>query len=111
MQLVVQPGNVPVSITAEGAERRMLSYGGGMMAVEFRFPAGVAAPIHQHPHQQIGYVVAGEIDFIMDGYPTQRLGPGATYYVPPDVRHGIVTHTPAVLFDILTPPREEFLGA
>ena len=111
MQLVVRSSDSAATVTAEGAERRVLSHGGSMMAVEFRFPAGVAAPIHQHPHQQIGLVVEGEIDLIVDGQPTQRLGPGATYYVPPNVRHGIVTHTPAVLFDVFTPMREEFLGA
>jgi quercetin dioxygenase-like cupin family protein len=98
-------------VTPEGARRRVLSYGGGMMAVQFEFDAGVTAPIHSHPHEQIGYVVAGEIDLIMEGRETERLTAGCTYYVPPNVRHGIVTHTPAVLFDCFTPVREDFLAA
>ncbi|HMP43245.1 MAG TPA: cupin domain-containing protein, partial [Roseiflexaceae bacterium] len=95
----------------EGAERRVLSYGGSLMAVQFRFEAGVTAAVHSHPHEQIGYVVSGDIDLIMEGRPTVRLTAGATYYIPPNVRHGIVTHTPAVLFDCFTPFREDFLPA
>jgi quercetin dioxygenase-like cupin family protein len=99
----------PAFITPEGARRRVLSYGGSMMAVQFEFDAGVAAPVHSHPHEQIGYVVAGEIDLIMEGHETARLTAGSTYYVPPHVRHGIVTHAPTVLLDCFTPIREDFL--
>jgi quercetin dioxygenase-like cupin family protein len=45
----------------------------------------------------------------MEGRPTVRLTAGCTYYVPPNVRHGVVTHTPTVLFDCFTPIREDFL--
>jgi quercetin dioxygenase-like cupin family protein len=99
----------PPFITPEGARRRVLCYGGGMMAVQFEFDAGVTAPLHSHPHEQIGYVVSGEIDLIMEGRETARLRAGSTYYVPPNVRHGIVTHTPVTLLDCFTPIREDFL--
>lgn len=96
-------------LTPEGAERRVLSHGGRMMVVEFRFPAGVTAPVHHHPHEQVGYVVSGELDLLMEGQQTRRLGAGASYYVPPGVPHGVVIHTPTVLVDVFTPVREDFL--
>jgi quercetin dioxygenase-like cupin family protein len=96
--------------TLEGADRRILSYGGGMMMVQFTFDAGINAPIHSHPHEQIGYVVSGEIDLIMEGQETVRLTPGCSYYVAPNVRHGIVTYAPSVLIDCFTPIREDFLA-
>jgi quercetin dioxygenase-like cupin family protein len=95
--------------TPEGAQRRILSYGGGIMLVEFRFDAGVSAPLHSHPHEQVGYVVSGEIDLIMDGIERTRLTAGGSYYVAPNVRHGIVTYAPTVLIDCFTPIREDFL--
>lgn len=97
-------------ITAEGAERRILSHGGGMMLVQFSFEAGISAPIHSHPHEQIGYVVSGEIDLIMAGQ-TTRLTAGCSYYVAPNISHGIVTHAPSVLIDCFTPWREDFLAS
>ena len=109
-KIIASAQEEPPFITPEGARRRVLSYGGSMMAVQFEFDAGVTAPVHSHPHEQIGYVVAGAIDLIMEGRDTVRLTAGATYYVPPHVRHGIVTHAPTVLLDCFTPLREDFLN-
>jgi quercetin dioxygenase-like cupin family protein len=67
--------------------------------------------MHTHPHEQIGYVVSGAIDLLMDGYAPTRLTAGASYYVAPNVRHGIVTHAPTILLDCFTPIREDFLAA
>jgi quercetin dioxygenase-like cupin family protein len=109
MQIIAHAPEVLAAITPEGAQRRVLSYGGGMMAVQFTFEAGVSAAVHSHPHEQIGYVVSGEIDLIMEGEPTVRLRAGSSYYVPPNVRHGVITYAPTVLFDCFTPIREDFL--
>jgi len=94
----------------EGVERRILSYGGAMMLVQFTFDAGVTAPVHSHPHEQIGYVVVGELDLQIEGQETTRLTAGCSYYVAPNVRHGIITHAPTVLIDCFTPLREDFLA-
>lgn len=109
MKILADASNEPFFTTPEGAERRILSYGGGMMLVQFTFEADITAPVHSHPHEQIGYVQSGEIDLIMDGQPTARLTAGSSYYVAPNVRHGIITHAPSVLIDCFTPIREDFL--
>lgn len=111
MNVFAQASEAPLVITPEGAERRVLSYGGNMMLVQFTFPAGVSAALHSHPHEQIGYVISGSIDLFMDGYTPRVLTAGASYYVAPNVRHGIVTHEPTVLLDCFTPIREDFLTA
>ncbi len=99
----------PGYVLPDGTERRVLSYGGNLMLVEFRFAAGVASVAHSHPHEQVGYVVSGEIDFIEEGKPAKRLGANSSYYVSPNVRHHIVTYAPTVLVDCFTPLREDFL--
>lgn len=109
MKTIATADREPSFTTPEGAERRVLSFGGGMMLVQFTFAAGITAPIHSHPHEQIGYVVSGEIDLIMDGMETVRLRAGSSYYVRPNIRHGIVTHSPTVLLDCFTPIRQDFL--
>src|SRR5690349_14805959 len=109
MKIIASAGDEAAVVTAQGAERRVLSYGGGMMVVQFSFPANVAAAVHSHPHEQIGYVVSGEIDLIMEGQMAQRLKAGSSYYVAPNVLHAIVTLVPSVLLDCFTPIREDFL--
>jgi len=100
----------PPFITPEGAERRVLSYGGNLMAVQFTFKAGVTSAAHTHPHEQISYVVSGEIDYCIEGSEPVRLGPGCSCYVPGGVRHYIVTRTAAVLLDCFSPIREDLLN-
>jgi quercetin dioxygenase-like cupin family protein len=111
MKMIASASDEAAVVTPEGAERRVLSYGGGIMLVQFSFPANVVAPVHSHPHEQIGYVVSGEIDLIMEGQFAKRLTAGSSYYVAPHVRHGIVTLAPAVLLDCFTPIRADFLPA
>ena len=111
MKMLAQASQEPFVTTPEGAQRRLLSYGGGMMLVEFTFESGVSAPIHSHAHEQVGYVVSGEIDLIMeiDGFEYTRLTAGGSYYVAPNVQHGIITYAPSVLIDCFTPIRADFL--
>ncbi len=100
---------VPVT-TPEGVKRRVLSYGSKLMLVQFEFPAGVSAAWHNHPHEQVGYIVSGELDFNLDGQAPVRLGPGDSYYVPPNAWHNVVTCAPTILIDAFSPVREDFLS-
>jgi quercetin dioxygenase-like cupin family protein len=111
MKIIAQASQESPIPTPEGGERRILSYGGGMMLVQFSFGAGVQAAMHSHPHEQIGYVVSGTIDLLMEGQATARLTAGASYYVAPNIRHGVITHEPTVLLDCFAPIREDFLSA
>lgn len=96
--------------TPDGAERRVLAYGAGLMLVQFNFDANVASWSHSHAHEQVGYVVSGEIDLVMEGKPTTRLRAGGSYYVPPNVKHNIVTYAPTVLIDAFAPMRDDFIN-
>ncbi len=109
MKLYANSQQEPAVTTPDGAQRRILSYGGNLMVVEFTFDAGVSSWLHSHPHEQVGYVVSGEIDFVMEGQRTTRLSAGGSYYVPPNVKHHIITYAPTVLLDCFTPIREDFL--
>jgi quercetin dioxygenase-like cupin family protein len=55
MKIIAQASQEQSITTPEGGERRVLSYGGGMMLVQFSFDAGVTAAMHSHPHEQIGH--------------------------------------------------------
>jgi quercetin dioxygenase-like cupin family protein len=109
MQFTADARQVKPVRTPDGAERRVLSYGGGLMLVQFNFEAGAAPWSHSHTHEQVGYVVSGEIDFVMEGHATTRLQAGGSYYVPPNVKHNIVTYARTVLIDAFTPVRQDFL--
>jgi quercetin dioxygenase-like cupin family protein len=109
VKLIAQAQQEPAVTTPDGAQRRVLSYGGNLMLVHFTFAAGVSSWLHSHPHEQVGYVVSGEIDFVREGQAPTRLTAGGSYYVPPNVKHHIVTYAPTMLVDVFAPLREDFL--
>lgn len=69
---------------------------------------GTKIPEHEHPHEQITYVVSGSLEMTV-GTETRVLGPGAGVTIPPGVRHYAVTgdeHTS--LIDSWAPVREDY---
>jgi quercetin dioxygenase-like cupin family protein len=78
-----------------------------MMICEFRFDAHVEIPIHSHPHEQIGYLVEGHVEMIIDGNKSE-LKKGDSYLAPPNIPHGVFTLEPSVIVDTFYPPREDY---
>lgn len=91
-----------------GVTRRILAHNGKMMQVEVNFEAGAVGPMHNHPHEQLTYVMSGEFDFTI-GDETHRVKAGDTLYKEPHIMHGCVCIKPGTLIDTFTPVREDFL--
>lgn len=70
--------------------------------------AGASVPEHQHAAEQLGMVLAGAVDFTLDGE-TRTLGPGGTWRILTNLPHN-VTAGPngAVLIDAFTPVRSDW---
>lgn len=101
--------NVAAKNLGGGVERKILSYSENLMSVELRFQKGAIGAKHSHPHEQIGYVVSGKLVFQEEGCADKELQTGDTYYVEPDVVHGIEVLEDMVLLDIFTPMRKDFV--
>ena len=72
-------------------------------------PTDAPDPPHSHPHEQVSYVVDGEIIFFLDNEEA-RLGPGDIFTVPPNIPHSVQLLTQHVrLVDTFHPIREEFI--
>lgn len=108
---VVKSSEVRRTVIAQG-RTRYLAHLSNLMMVVIDFEDGPSSqpdPPHSHPHEQISYVVSGEIHVVL-GNETTRLGPGDIFTVPPNLPHSIqlLTST-ARLVDTFTPVRREFL--
>lgn len=69
---------------------------------------GQSLPAHRHPNEQIGYVLAGHCDLILNGE-RYHLEAGCRYYIPPNQWHiwennGIERF---LYIDIFTPRRDD----
>lgn len=91
-----------------GVTRRILAHDGKMMGVEVNFAAGAVGPMHNHPHEQLTYVLSGEFEFTI-GEETRVVSAGDTLYKRPGIMHGCVCLQPGTLLDTFTPIREDFL--
>ncbi|KEA54487.1 MULTISPECIES: cupin domain-containing protein [Mangrovibacter] len=91
-----------------GVSRRILAHDGNMMAVEVHFETGAVGPMHNHPHEQLTYVLAGEFEFTI-GDETHVVTAGDTLYKQPNIMHGCVCLKAGKLLDTFTPMRQDFL--
>jgi quercetin dioxygenase-like cupin family protein len=94
-----------------GVERR-LAYTPNLMMTVMDFydgPTSMPDPLHAHPHEQITYVVEGEIVFVI-GDESVHLKPGDMVTIPSEAPHSIQLLSAHVrLIDCFTPVRQDFL--
>jgi quercetin dioxygenase-like cupin family protein len=99
--------NWPEVEAVPGVRRRVLSCGDQVMVVQFTIEAGAAVPAHTHPHEQVGHVVSGRMQFQI-GDEVRELGPGDGYSVPGGVTHGATGVTEVIAIDSFFPVREDY---
>jgi quercetin dioxygenase-like cupin family protein len=92
----------------KGVSFDLLAVGEKSMVTRMRFSPGQVVPVHQHPHEQTGYVLSGRYRLQL-GDTAEVLGPGDTYCVPGGVGHGVEVLEPGQVIDFFTPPREDYL--
>ena len=92
----------------KGVKRKILAYDGKLMTVEFSFNKGSIGAMHNHPHEQVGYIAKGSFE-VTCGDDKEIISKGDSYYVPSNVMHGVVALEDGIIVDVFTPIREDFL--
>lgn len=69
--------------------------------------AGSKLPMHQHPHEQITYILEGQLDMTIDGKHCP-LTAGMFYVIPSNTPHGAVAPTDCKVIDVFNPVREDY---
>jgi quercetin dioxygenase-like cupin family protein len=82
--------------------------GDRMMLSVVNFEPGSVVTEHFHPHEQMGMMISGRLEFTVGGV-TRVLGPGDLWRIPGGVPHSVVaTDGPAVALDCFHPVREDY---
>jgi len=99
-----------------------------MLAAVVDLDSNVQLPRHSHPHEQLGIVIEGQIEFIIADQKQEQLGiviegqiefiiadqkqvlgPGEVYVIPGGVEHEAHTFDqPVKVMDVFSPVREEY---
>ena len=58
-----------------------------IVQVETKIPAGVESGWHVHPGEEVGYIIAGEVEMKVEGRPTVILRAGDGFLIPPRTPH------------------------
>ena len=58
-----------------------------MVQVETVIPAGVESGWHIHPGEEVGYIIAGQVEMRVQGHATLVLKPGDGFLIPPRTPH------------------------
>ena len=91
-----------------GLERRILAHNANMMLVEHRMASGWAGARHAHPHDQLVYLVKGRIGFSC-GDDVFEVAAGDSFVVKGGLEHSAWALEEAVVLDVFTPYREDYL--
>lgn len=69
--------------------------------------AGSIIPLHQHIHEQITYIIEGELDMVIDGK-NCLMTAGMYHVIGADVPHSAVAKTDCKVMDAFSPVREDY---
>jgi len=100
--------DIPMEDLGEGISRKVLAHSDNMMSVEVHFETGAIGAMHNHPHEQLTYVLSGEFEFTI-GDEKKIVKTGDTMYKEPNIEHGCVCLKAGVLIDTFTPMRKDFV--
>jgi quercetin dioxygenase-like cupin family protein len=69
-------------------QRAPLSIAGReIVQVETKIPPGVESGWHVHPGEEVGYIIAGNVEMKVEGRPTVILHAGDGFLIPPNTPH------------------------
>jgi quercetin dioxygenase-like cupin family protein len=89
-------------------ERRVLAGNQGMI-VWWKLKAGAYAAPHQHPHEQIVWMLNGRMDFRI-GSDRRSMIAGDVAVIPSNAEHEGFFPVDTEVVDVFAPPREDFLA-
>lgn len=100
---------MPWTKVREGVERKSFTGEGATLSLHRLWPGHEPKP-HQHPHEQIIYILQGQIDFHIAGTVT-RVASGGLLVIPPNTQHHgvVVGDEPVLNLDVFTPKRPEYV--
>jgi quercetin dioxygenase-like cupin family protein len=84
------------------------TFGDSMMLSLVEFEPGAVVEEHSHPHEQLGYMLEGEAEFIIGGQ-SQMVRPGMMWRIPGGVKHKVIAgDRPVRALDVFHPIREDY---
>ncbi|ARU89639.1 cupin domain-containing protein [Pseudomonas sp. M30-35] len=90
---------------------KILSNSDDLTVSEIEIPAGAIATPHNHPHEEVNYVISGKLDFMSNGE-TVTLQTGQSITIAPNQLHNITNSSSeaGVVLSVWTPSRKDLIA-
>jgi quercetin dioxygenase-like cupin family protein len=83
------------------------AHGTSMTFGYIEIKSGSALSEHRHVHEQITYIIEGELDMVIGGKPCS-LTAGMYYIIPSDTPHSAIPKTDCKVIDVFSPVRVDY---
>jgi quercetin dioxygenase-like cupin family protein len=93
-----------------GIRRKVFPPGEQMMSILIDFKEGAIGDEHAHPHEQLGFVVSGKVEMIINGN-LHDFAAGQQIHIQGNARHSIRALEDSVVLEIFTPIREDIIAS
>ena len=83
------------------------AHGANMTFGYVEIKAGSDLPAHHHVHEQITYIIEGELEMTIGGK-VCLLSTGMYYVIPSNTPHSAIAKTDCKVIDVFNPVREDY---
>jgi quercetin dioxygenase-like cupin family protein len=108
VNMIVSLKSAKTTLPVPGITRRILAHSEKVMLTEHTLETGAILPEHNHPHEQVIYIISGELVLEMNGEHF-KLIQGDSIAVPSNVNHKATALKASVALDIFAPARTDYL--
>ena len=105
---VVKSTDMAIHSPEPGLVRRVGAYNEKLFLAEHRMQKGWVGVRHQHPHDQVVFVVTGQLSVTI-GNEAFVVNAGDSFVVRGGIEHQATALADAVVLDVFTPCREDYL--
>ena len=92
----------------KGVKLKTLTYGNKTLMASIKLSEGAIIPQHQHLHEQTGFLISGNLEFIIDG-DIFIAGPGDSWTILENILHGVEALEESIIVETFSPVREDYL--
>ncbi|MCB0442440.1 MAG: cupin domain-containing protein [Flavobacterium sp.] len=78
------------------------------MMVNVKFKKGGIGEMHHHIHSQVTHIAEGKFEVTINNE-TKLLQKGDSFFVAPNLEHGVICLEDGLLIDVFSPMREDFI--
>jgi quercetin dioxygenase-like cupin family protein len=83
------------------------AHGDSMTFGYVELKSGSSVPMHHHMHEQITYIIEGELDMVIGGQ-VCLLTAGMYHVIPSNTPHSAIAKTDCKLIDAFSPVRDDY---